>query len=146
MRAANAFVADIRKEGIAELVHRLRVELYGSLGATGKGHGSDVAILMGLEGENPQTVDTDQVAARVEHIRASRSLKLGGERPVRFVEKDHKASPSPARPLEETERARVIRATLRNNAREQQSGRHGICHKGVAEACGPTNRSFDRQT
>ncbi len=89
MRAANAFVADIRKEGIAELIHSLRVELYGSLGATGKGHGSDVTILLGLEGENPQTVDTDQVAARVEHIRAPRSLKLGGERPVRFVEKDH---------------------------------------------------------
>ncbi len=65
------------------------MELYGSLGATGKGHGSDKAVLLGLEGEQPDRVDTASIPARLERIRGSNELRLLGEKPIRFVEKEH---------------------------------------------------------
>ena len=57
MVAARRFVMALKDSGAVESVHRCRVELYGSLGATGKGHGSDKAVLLGLEGEHPTTVE-----------------------------------------------------------------------------------------
>jgi len=72
-------------------VESLRAELYGSLGATGKGHGSDKAVLLGLEGEYPDTVDTSTVEARLATIRGSGTLSLLGEKTIRFVEKEHLA-------------------------------------------------------
>ncbi|WP_433383731.1 L-serine ammonia-lyase [Actinoplanes sp. CA-142083] len=76
MRAARRFAAEVPKAG------RLRVELLGSLGATGRGHHSDAAVLLGLEGEDPATVDTSTVAARVAAIQASGNVLLAGERAV----------------------------------------------------------------
>src|ERR1700754_3405921 len=78
MRAARAFAAAYPKAS------RVRVELFGSLAATGRGHGTEGAILLGLEGEDPATVDTGRVAARVAAIRSERRLLLGGKRPVSF--------------------------------------------------------------
>ncbi|MCB2774103.1 hypothetical protein KQ879_15105, partial [Listeria monocytogenes] len=69
----------------------VKVELYGSLGATGKGHGRDQAVLLGLEGEQPAKVDTAAIPARLDAIRSSGELRLLGERPIRFVEKEHLA-------------------------------------------------------
>jgi L-serine dehydratase len=63
------------------------VGLYGSLGATGKGHGSDKAILLGLEGHEPDTVDVDAIPGIVERVRQSRELRLLGERSLGFEEK-----------------------------------------------------------
>lgn len=86
----------------------VRAELYGSLGATGKGHGSDKAVLLGLEGEYPDTVDTTAVEARLAVIRGSGTLKLLGEKPIRFVEKEHLAmirKPLPYHPNGMTMRA-----------------------------------------
>ncbi|WP_262411407.1 L-serine ammonia-lyase [Pseudomonas aeruginosa] len=57
----------------------------------GKGHGSDKAVLLGLEGEQPDTVDTAAIPARLDAIRSSGELRLLGERPIRFVEKEHLA-------------------------------------------------------
>ena len=74
-----------------EATASVKVELYGSLGATGKGHGSDKAVLLGLEGEQPDTVDTAAIPARLDAIRSSGELRLLGERPIRFVEKEHLA-------------------------------------------------------
>lgn len=91
MRAAARFVEGLRAEGVLERVDSVRAELYGSLGATGKGHGSDKAVLLGLEGEHPDTVDTSAVAERLAAIRQSGTLRLLGEQPIRFVEKDHLA-------------------------------------------------------
>jgi L-serine dehydratase len=84
MRAALRFVDSLRDTGDLGRVAGVRAALYGSLGATGRGHGSDVAILLGLEGEHPETVDTDAVPARAEAVRRERRLTLGGERSIAF--------------------------------------------------------------
>src|SRR5689334_5793332 len=76
MRAARRFAFEAPKAA------RVRVELFGSLGATGRGHHSDAAVLLGLEGEDPATVDTDAVAARVAAIRESGTVRLAGDRSV----------------------------------------------------------------
>jgi len=86
MRAAARFVEGLRREGLLARSHSLRVELYGSLGATGKGHGSDKAVLLGLD-----TLDTATVDERLAAIRESGQLRLGGEQQIRFVEKEHLA-------------------------------------------------------
>jgi len=91
MRAAVRFAEGLRDQGLLEQVESVRAELYGSLGATGKGHGSDKAILLGLEGEYPDTVDTTAVEARLSIIRGSGTLKLLGGKSIRFVEKEHLA-------------------------------------------------------
>ena len=89
MRAAARFVDGLRREGLLAATASLKVELYGSLGATGKGHGSDKAVLLGLEGEVPDLVDPDQVEARLERIRGERRLLLAGTHPIAFVEREH---------------------------------------------------------
>ena len=70
----------------AEQLSRVKVELFGSLGATGKGHGSDKAVLLGLEGETPQAVDVGSIPDRLEKIRQQRLLRLRGEWHVAFNE------------------------------------------------------------
>jgi L-serine dehydratase len=89
MRAARLFALRVEHEGLLERVAVVRVELYGSLGATGKGHGSDKAVLLGLEGDEPATVDVDAIAARLAAIRSAQQLKLLGRHPVRFVDREH---------------------------------------------------------
>ena len=76
MRAARRFAFEAPKAG------RVRVELFGSLGATGRGHHSDAAVLLGLEGEDPATVDTGSVGPRVAAIRESGTVRLSAERQV----------------------------------------------------------------
>ena len=87
MRAANQFAQTLHDEGLIDKVFRVKTELYGSLGATGKGHGSDRAVLLGLEGELPEEVDTTLVDERLEQIRSSRIINLLAEKPVAFNEK-----------------------------------------------------------
>ena len=91
MRAAARFAEGLRDLGLLAQVHSVRAELYGSLGATGKGHGSDKAVLLGLEGEHPDTVETSMVADRLGMIRQRGTLLLLGEKCIRFVEKEHLA-------------------------------------------------------
>jgi L-serine dehydratase len=87
MRAARQFALRLRESNALDRVARLSVTLYGSLGATGKGHGSDKAILLGLEGHEPDRVEVDAVAGIVDRIRSSQSLDVLGSRAVRFEEK-----------------------------------------------------------
>ena len=89
MRAANQFVQSLQDEGLLDQVRSVKAELYGSLGATGKGHGSDKAIILGFEGELPETVDTTSVDTRVELVRASNRIALMGTHSISFVEKKH---------------------------------------------------------
>ena len=89
MRAARLFAQRLANDGLIGRVATVRIELYGSLGATGKGHGSDKAVLLGLEGEEPSSVDVDAVPARLAAIRASQQLRLLGEYPIRFVDREH---------------------------------------------------------
>jgi L-serine dehydratase len=80
MNAARRFA-----EALASMeVAKVAVELFGSLGHTGKGHGTDVAVQLGLEGETPDATDVDQVATRVARIAADGKLRLLGTRPVSF--------------------------------------------------------------
>ena len=87
MRAAQQFVDNLQREGLLSQVARVKTDLYGSLGATGKGHGSDKAVILGLAGELPESVDTATVDARLEAIRGASQLTLFGEQAVRFNEK-----------------------------------------------------------
>ena len=84
MRAANMFVQSLREAGDFDRLRRLHVALYGSLGATGKGHGTDKAVILGLEGEDPETVDTHSIPARLEQVTANGHLRLNGERELTF--------------------------------------------------------------
>lgn len=79
MRAAVRFAEALRDKGRLPQVARVQAQLYGSLGATGHGHGSDRAVLLGLSGEHPETCDPRQVADTVERIRAERRLAVLGE-------------------------------------------------------------------
>jgi L-serine dehydratase len=89
MIAANRFAAHLHDSGLLDAVHAVRVELYGSLGATGKGHGSDKAVLLGLEGNLPDNIDPDHVEPRLAEIRSTRKLLLNGSHPIGCVEKEH---------------------------------------------------------
>jgi L-serine dehydratase len=82
MRAARRFAEAAEREGRLDAIARVTVDLFGSLGATGKGHGSGAAVLLGLEGALPESVDPDHIAPRVEQIRHAGSLRMLGQRDV----------------------------------------------------------------
>jgi len=89
MRAARLFVARLAHEGLLERTARVRCGLYGSLGATGKGHGSDKAVLLGLAGHEPDTVDADAIPGLLAAIRDARAIGLlGGRHTVPFDERE----------------------------------------------------------
>lgn len=85
MRAAKLFVERLQREGQLEHVKRVSVELYGSLGATGKGHGTDKAVMLGLEGDDPAEVDVEGIAPRLLIIDAQHHLQLLGHHGIAFV-------------------------------------------------------------
>jgi L-serine dehydratase len=84
MRAAKRFTDGLVRDGQLSAVARVRAELFGSLGATGFGHGSDKAVVLGLQGQDPETVDTDTADAQVRDAVAARKLALAGEHSVSF--------------------------------------------------------------
>lgn len=86
MVAARRFALALSQSQNARDVVRCKTELFGSLGATGKGHGSDTAVLLGLEGEHPTTVNVEQVPARLAAIRQNSCLTLPGNHSIRFDE------------------------------------------------------------
>jgi L-serine dehydratase len=88
MRAALLFAQALSDAGLLPAVQSVRCELYGSLGATGKGHGSDKAVLLGLEGEAPDLIDPDVIAPRLAALRESQSLNLLGTRRIPFNERE----------------------------------------------------------
>lgn len=88
MRAARMFAQGLADDALTGTVARVRAELFGSLGATGYGHGSDRAIIMGLEGEAPETVDPASVAGRVAAVRASGRVRLLGTHVAGLAEDD----------------------------------------------------------
>ncbi|NUW47065.1 L-serine ammonia-lyase, partial [Nonomuraea rhodomycinica] len=85
MAAAHKFARGLDQDGLLDQVARVEAVLYGSLGLTGKGHGSDKAVLLGLSGDKPELVDVDTVEARLAAMRASGTLTLHGKREIPFV-------------------------------------------------------------
>jgi L-serine dehydratase len=102
MRAARQFVDELAATALLDTTTRVSVELFGSLGATGRGHGTDTAVLLGLMGEDPATVDTATVDERIAEVRRAERLPLLGTRVIDFVEgRDlvlHKRKSLPAHP------------------------------------------------
>lgn len=85
MLAANEFVELLKTSGVFEKTERVLIELYGSLALTGKGHGTDKAILNGLEGKLPETVDPETMVPRMHSIIAESCIHLGGTKPISFI-------------------------------------------------------------
>ncbi|MBB5360759.1 L-serine dehydratase [Rhodanobacter sp. ANJX3] len=88
MRAAARFAERwLDGNGVLEQVVRVRCELFGSLAMTGRGHGTDKAVLLGLEGEHPDRVDPDRIPTALERIRGTQQLQLLGKKTIAFEEK-----------------------------------------------------------
>jgi L-serine dehydratase len=88
MRAARLFVLGLQSGNLVGTAARVVCSLHGSLGATGKGHGSDRAVLLGLMGHEPDTVEVDAVPALVDAVRSSGHLTLAGGQTIPFHERD----------------------------------------------------------
>jgi L-serine dehydratase len=86
MKAARSFVSSLVQSSLLHRVTRVQASLYGSLGATGKGHGSDKAVLLGFSGYEPDTVDVDRIPAILEAIRVDSRLHLAQAHAIDFAE------------------------------------------------------------
>ncbi len=93
MRAALRFARELAARDLLEKTERINIDLYGSLALTGIGHGTDRAILLGLLGEAPDTVDPATVEARIAAVRSTGSLSLNGSKTVLFIEAEAPALP-----------------------------------------------------
>lgn len=102
MRAAALFTEGLRQSGLLDDVERVQAELFGSLGATGRGHGSDKAVILGLQGCRPETVDTDTADQQVEDASTAGRLVLPGGRSIGFSRREditlHRRRSLPAHP------------------------------------------------
>src|SRR5512138_159422 len=86
MKAARAFAEALAAAGLVDRTARVRVQLFGSLGATGRGHGTDRAVVLGLLGEAPEGVDPDAIPRLCERVASTGRLALLGRREVAFRE------------------------------------------------------------
>ncbi len=86
MRAACRFARELESNGELERVDRVQVDLYGSLALTGIGHGTDRAVLLGLSGNEPASIDPAAIEGTVAEIRGTKTLKLAGKRSIGFDE------------------------------------------------------------
>ncbi|WP_454781233.1 L-serine ammonia-lyase [Legionella sp. WA2022007384] len=86
MLAANAFLKLLEERQVMNEVQRVKIELYGSLALTGKGHGTDKAILNGLENKTPETVAPESMVPRMHEILSSHTLKLADKKNINFNE------------------------------------------------------------
>ena len=86
MRAARAFAAGLKRDGLLADTVQVAVRLYGSLALTGVGHGTGRAVLVGLEGAEPETVDPDSIEPTLARIRSTGKLRLLGEHEIAFDE------------------------------------------------------------
>ncbi|KAH8093733.1 L-serine ammonia-lyase [Cristinia sonorae] len=89
MRAGKIFINDLLEHGVLDKVKSLKITLYGSLAATGKGHHTPQAILLGLEGSDPETIDTGTIPSRYQAILDTKHLRLGGNHSIHYnMDKD----------------------------------------------------------
>lgn len=85
MKAGKLFMQHLANQGLLQNTDELRSELFGSLGQTGKGHGTGKAVILGLMGEDPDTVDTDAIDNILEQVSANQTLILADGRSVKFT-------------------------------------------------------------
>lgn len=88
-RAARAFVEELREKAELENVGSIVVKLYGSLALTGKGHGTDIAVMLGLSGKDPETIPLDEIQAVPSQIEMNRFLCLGGIHDTPFTPREN---------------------------------------------------------
>lgn len=88
MKAANTFVSGLKNSGELNKVARVKAEMFGSLGATGIGHGTSKAVMLGLEGEQAETIDVASISDRVAAIREHGRIQLGGTFTIGFNDRD----------------------------------------------------------
>jgi L-serine dehydratase len=86
MRAAREFALGLERDGLLTQTDQIAVRLYGSLALTGAGHGTDRAVLAGLEGAEPETVDPDSIDPLLQRVRSSGRIKLLGRHEIAFDE------------------------------------------------------------
>src|SRR5471030_1704893 len=84
-RAAQQFVQLLQDKGVLPEVVQAKILLYGSLAKTGQGHGTDIAILLGLSGDDPVTFDINQIGPKIDHIKTNHKLVLGGILEIDFI-------------------------------------------------------------
>ncbi len=88
-RAALRFLQTLKDKSLLEKVTEVKVLLYGSLAKTGKGHGTDIAVQLGLCGDDPVTFDVENVTPKINAIALSKNIMLGGVHPVTFNPQEH---------------------------------------------------------
>ncbi|MFT6388868.1 MAG: L-serine dehydratase [Cellvibrionaceae bacterium] len=88
MIAAKKFISALTKKECLHQTDKINIELFGSLGSTGKGHGTSKAIILGLEGETPSGVDVTHIAKRIEHITRKQKLLLANSIEIHFNQKE----------------------------------------------------------
>jgi len=84
MRAAKAFCGELSEQGLFDTTDEIKVELFGSLGQTGKGHGTGKAVILGLLGYAPETIDSTMVETLLEKVRSCQKLSLDDKKPIKF--------------------------------------------------------------
>ena len=87
MKAACLFARRLEENGDLDSINSVTAILYGSLAHTGRGHGTDKAVMLGLEGEMPDRIDPDIIDSRLARIRETETLRLNGSHDISFVEK-----------------------------------------------------------
>ena len=89
MRAARMFALALERDGLLGGTASVHCDLYGSLGATGKGHGSDIAVALGLMGHSPDRVDVPAIPTMMQVLRSTHRLALLGHHAIHFIESEH---------------------------------------------------------
>lgn len=87
-RAAQRFLGRLEEDDLTNDVEQLQIHLYGSLAKTGHGHGTDIAVALGIHGDDPVTVDVSQITPTIESIKSDKKISLGGKQTIPFSFKD----------------------------------------------------------
>ena len=121
MRAARNFVRNLRDRGLLDRTGALSVDLYGSLAETGRGHATDVGIMLGLMGHAPDTIEPDRIGPLIAGVRQSGGLSIAGTHPIAFD--PERAFSYRIRPLSEHPNGMRFRA-FAGDGRELSAGRY----------------------
>ena len=142
MRAAHRFVAGLARTGDLLEVTRLEVDLYGSLAATGAGHGTLTAVLLGLEGHEPESISSETKAARIADMERTGRIRLGGLVELPFSANDIGCHPRVIRPRHPN--AMELRASTRGGARLPAERYYSVGGGFVVTDASPTIRRLVR--